>query len=374
MDTKRRTALILLALLCLLLPGCGFLYQEETPAPVPSQPTQTNKPANFRPVPTATPTPAPTPTPRPENQNLLTGEFGLTPEAIGKRPVAVMVNNIFDALPQYGISEADLIFELPVEAGITRLMAVYGDYTQVPQVCSVRSCRYYFPILAAGYDAYYVHWGQDETIATEVLNRLDLDRMDGMADTYGLFYRDQDRAAEGYAYEHTGAFNGPGLMPALIANGVRTDLPVNKSGPFFDFADTPKPPEGAPCTRPQVNFSEAYYSGFEYNAQSDLYYKSHSGSDHRDQRTGQRLAFTNLFLLETEITQRDTVGRVNVDWKSGTGWYVSMGAACPIKWEKDDEYSNLVFYGENGARLRVNPGKSYISFSSPNTTNVPLDS
>ena len=35
--------------------------------------------------------------------------------AIGKRPVAVMVNNVDAALPQYGISAADLIFELPVE-------------------------------------------------------------------------------------------------------------------------------------------------------------------------------------------------------------------------------------------------------------------
>lgn len=370
MDIKRRTALILLALLCLLLPGCGFLYHKETPAPTPGPPTQQKKTTDYRPAAKATPAPVATPTPKPENQNLLTGTFTLRPEAVGKRPVAVMVNNIFDALPQYGISEADLIFELPVEAGITRLMAVYGDYTQVPQVCSVRSCRYYFPILAAGYDAYYVHWGQDETIATEVLNSLEIDRMDGMADTYGLFYRDQNRAAEGFAYEHTGAFNGPGLVPALMGSGVRTDLPVNKSGPFFDFADTAKAPQGSPCTAPQVNFSEAYYSGFAYNAQSDLYYKSHSGNDHRDQHTGKRLAFTNLFLLETEITQRDAVGRVDVDWQGGAGWYVSMGAACPIRWEKDDEYSNLVFYGENGARLRVNPGKSYISFSSPNTTYI----
>lgn len=369
MEKKQRCALALLILLCLMLPGCSFLHRGGENGPTPAPTAQPQK-GGAHAAPKITPTPVVTPTPKPENQNLLTGEFTLLPEAIGKRPVAIMVNNIFDALPQYGISEADLIFEMPVEHGITRLMALYGDYTRVPQVCSVRSCRYYFPILAAGYDAYYVHWGQDETIATEVLNRLDIDRMDGMTDTYGLFYRDQDRAMEGYAYEHTGAFNGPQLVPALAGNGVRTDLPVNKSGPFFDFADTAKAPDGSPCTEPQVVFSESYYSGFEYNAQSQLYYKSHSGSEHRDQRTGKRLAFTNLFLLETEISQRDQVGRVNVDWQSGTGWYVSMGIACPIKWEKDDEYSNLVFYGKNGARLRVNPGKSYISFSSPDTAYI----
>ncbi len=50
-----------------------------------------------------------------------------------KRPVAVMVSNIKAALPQYGIDEADIVYELPVEGGITRLMAIYADFrTFVP--------------------------------------------------------------------------------------------------------------------------------------------------------------------------------------------------------------------------------------------------
>ena len=98
------------------------------------------------------------------HENLLTGNNDLTDEAIGKRPVAVMVNNIPAALPQYGISAADVIFELPVEGNQTRLMALYADYTQVPKVCAIRSCRYYYPAIAKGFDAYYVHWGMDETV------------------------------------------------------------------------------------------------------------------------------------------------------------------------------------------------------------------
>ena len=54
-------------------------------------------------------------------RNPLTGELGYAESAVGKRPVAVMVNNLKGALPQYGIAEADIIYELPVEGGITRL-------------------------------------------------------------------------------------------------------------------------------------------------------------------------------------------------------------------------------------------------------------
>ena len=66
-------------------------------------------------------------------RNPLTGELGYAESAVGKRPVAVMVNNLKGALPQYGIAEADIIYELPVEGGITRLMAVYANYADVPE-------------------------------------------------------------------------------------------------------------------------------------------------------------------------------------------------------------------------------------------------
>ena len=54
----------------------------------------------------------------PANQNLLTGLGDLSEEAIGKRPVAVMVNNVEKAMPQYGIGQADIIFEIPVEGDV----------------------------------------------------------------------------------------------------------------------------------------------------------------------------------------------------------------------------------------------------------------
>ena len=114
-----------------------------------------------------------------DEKNPLTGEYGFNENAVGKRPVAVMVSNIKAALPQYGIDEADIVYELPVEGGITRLMAIYADYTNVPDVCSVRSCRYYYPLIAYGMDAIYCHWGSDKTIALDTLNYLDIDRFDG---------------------------------------------------------------------------------------------------------------------------------------------------------------------------------------------------
>ena len=111
--------------------------------------------------------------------NLLTGLNDLSANAKGKRPVAIMVNNIDASMPQYGISKADVMFEFPVEGGITRLMALYSDYTKVPDVCSVRSARYYFAYFAQSFDAVYLHWGIDKKIAQDKLDELKIDHIDG---------------------------------------------------------------------------------------------------------------------------------------------------------------------------------------------------
>jgi len=171
----------------------------------------------------------------PRNQNLLTGIGDLSEEAIGKRPVAVMVNNIEQALPQYGISQADIIFEIPVEGSITRLMAVYADYTKLPDICPIRSCRYYYPAIAKGFDAFYVHWGSDQSIL-DYVNSLGIDRYDGMANPHGLFSRDKNRRSQGYSMEHTGYFKGTEFAAALEADGKRTDLKEGKEGTAFNFA------------------------------------------------------------------------------------------------------------------------------------------
>ena len=60
-----------------------------------------------------------------------------------KRPMAIMLNNIYDACPQAGIEEAGIVYEAPVEGGLTRLMGIFEDYRGMEKIGSVRSCRDY---------------------------------------------------------------------------------------------------------------------------------------------------------------------------------------------------------------------------------------
>ena len=60
-------------------------------------------------------------------KSYLTGEY-VSPAIGQRRPVAVMLNNIQAAVPQAGIANAGVVYEAPVEGGITRLMGIFEDY------------------------------------------------------------------------------------------------------------------------------------------------------------------------------------------------------------------------------------------------------
>lgn len=321
------------------------------PEPVTSEVSQTEV--------TQEKTEAPTEPVRMTGINPLTGEAGYNEEAEGKRPVAIMVNNLAAALPQYGIEQADIIYELPVEGGITRLMAVYADYTSVPDVCSVRSCRYYYPLICLGMDAIYCHWGSDQTIALDTLNRTGIDHIDGGYEKT-MFYRDPERVGV-YSSEHTGYIKGSELPDKIAEKGFRTDLGTAYKGAVFSFApeDDKTVPSGRAASKVVVNFSSAYYSTFELNSEGQ-YEKLHSGSPHIDQKTGNTLAFDNIFVLQTDIHKRDDGYLMDVALKGGNGYYISNGGAEKITWTKTSEKSPIKVYSSSGDELQVNIGESYI--------------
>lgn len=300
----------------------------------------------------------------PGNINLLTGLPTLTDEAVGKRPVAVMVNNVKAAFPQYGIAEADIIFEIPVEGGSTRFMAMYGDYTQVPKICSIRSCRMYFPEYSEGFDAVYVNWGMSNAIRPYV-NSLNLTHYEGAYNTGNLFARDEERRASGYALEHTGYFDGTRLPEAMEKAGQRTDIEDDKKDTAFQFYEPENvvKPTGDSCIKADIDYGVAEPT-FTYDEASNTYLKQHNGTPQIDGKTGTQLAFTNVIILETDIGQHENGTHRDVRWQNGgTGYYISNGAVQRISWSKNSIESRLRLFDGDGKELTINAGKSYIGIS-----------
>ena len=297
--------------------------------------------------------------------NPLTGIEDMSDKGLGKRPIAISVNNVSPSLPQYGISSSDLIYEFEVEYGLTRLLAFWADYTKVPDLCSVRSSRYFFPVTAMGYDAFYVHWGYyypDQSY----INSLDFDEFEGLNNQANLYGRDQDRLDAGYALEHTSVFYGSKLANELENGSYRLDLKEEKKGKAFKFAETEITASDEECTQVYVDFG-GQDTTLNYNETTKVYEKLHNGNPHKDQATGEQLTFKNIFVLETDITVFNSAGRNTVDWQgdeNSVGYYITNGTIKKIHWEKTSENDYLKFYDENGTEISVNKGKSYITYTS----------
>ena len=137
-------------------------------------------------------TTVPETTAQPKGISMLTGEH-ISEKLAEKRPVAVMYNNIINAIPHSGIDNAGIVYEAPVEGSITRLMALFENYGKLKKIGSVRSCRLYYCYFALEWDAIYCHFGQSK-YALDFLKSDAIDNV-GSFNAESGYYRTSDRVA-----------------------------------------------------------------------------------------------------------------------------------------------------------------------------------
>ena len=134
-----------------------------------------------------------------EITSYLTG-MPVSAEEQNQRPIAVMINNIEQGLPQAGIEQASVIYEAPVEGRITRLMGLFEDWKDIEKIGYVRSSRDYFVYCALEHDAIYCHFGQATPYVGDLLNSDKVDNISGAVagidkPAQEAYYRTDDRKA-----------------------------------------------------------------------------------------------------------------------------------------------------------------------------------
>ncbi len=347
----KRVICLFCALLFLLSAGCGG----EKPGPATPSPL----PVTDSPV---TPEPTPTPTPTPAFYHPLTG-VPCGEDLSGKRPAAVMLNNLKAALPQQGNGQADIIYEVLAEGGITRMLAVYQDPSQLGLIGSVRSARQYYWEIAKGHDAVYIHAGGSPEFY-DTRDRLGLFTVDGVRGYYsgqdaGMFWRDRDRVP-GYHYdfEHSLLTSGEAIAGML----AQRELEEHSAGYSYQaaFADDATPPGGRSALTVTVPFSTYKTGVFLYDEASGSYLVEEYGQPYVDGNDGSQVSVTNLLVLQAVCTVVDDAGRVNVDLSSGKGWFACGGRMIPINWEKGAAENQFRYTTETGAPLTLGRGRSYV--------------
>ncbi len=289
-----------------------------------------------------------------ENKNPLTGE-PMDPALAAQRPVSCMIGNTTDAMPQYGTSDADIIIEAPAEGGLTRLMAIYQDYANLPTIMSVRSCRHYYAYLSNEFEAIYVHYGQ-AIYATEMLKGCDdLNGLDGdLADV--TFFRDSSRKSPHNAY-----INGESIVAGIEKRGYRTEHGEAYEN-RYKFVDADRILENgvdAAVVEPGYSVNKPW---FVYNADTGLYERYQYKAAHVDGANSEQLAFKNVIFQVCDYQVEPDGKYLDVKTASygGTGKYITNGKAIDITWVKEVEDGVGKYYDSDGNELLLNPGKTFV--------------
>ncbi|WP_022779321.1 DUF3048 domain-containing protein [Butyrivibrio sp. AE3009] len=292
----------------------------------------------------------------------LTGE-PISEELKDQRPIAAMVDNEITALPHYGTSEADVVYELMNSTKndrITRLMCVVKDWGSIEQLGSIRSTRPTNILLASEWNAILCHDGGPYHNDAYFANPWAKDHISGYF----------SRVNNGKAREFTEYILKGDMESCIDRFGISaTYTEYANEGSHFNFV-----PYGT-----EVKLDEKYsryYQAYKailpfshngsqlvYNTETGLYEYYEYGERHEDAEDGAPLAFKNVILQKCSFNQLDENGYLiyNCIDSGKNAWYLTGGIAKDITWVKSSETGVTKYYDENGEELAINTGKTYIS-------------
>lgn len=296
----------------------------------------------------------------------------MEPEYERNRPVAVMLNNLKKAQPQLGNSQADIIYEVPAEGGITRMLAVYQTLDGIGTLGSIRSSRPYYIELALGHDALYVHAGGSPEAYQDLKSWKvnNIDGVNGSASQSAVFWRDQERRKT-MDYEHTLVTSGEKIQSFWDSSKYAK---THGDGYTYSQTFTDEPLTGG-ATAEHVKLAyTSYKTGlFDYDAATGRYLVSQYQAPYVDGNTGEQVSAVNLLLLETNISviSGDKEGRLKVRITGeGDGLLCRNGQSVPIHWSRADRNSPFVYTTADGQPLALGRGNSYVCIMDPKTSKV----
>lgn len=306
---------------------------------------------------------------KPKVETLITNPFtGMVVDdekSLLNRPVAVMVNNVKSALPQRGISNADIVYELPVEGEITRLMAVFSDYTKLPDIGSIRSARHDYVELIAPYQPIYLHIGGSPK-GKEAIKEYGVNDIDGLELAGNAFYQDKKRL-QTYAREHTWFSNLECLNNGIQKKKFKTTIEKPIS-PIFSFS---KPQDevmtnneqAQSATKVSVKMSNACTATFDFDTQTGLYKKGQYNQPHIDTNINAAAAVKNVLVMYTDVGLVPNSKNKEINLSKGTGYYISNGKRVEVTFSKPKVTDNLKVMDKSGKEIKINAGQTWICVS-----------
>lgn len=306
-----------------------------------------------------------------------------------RRPLGVAVENSKDARPQSGLSNADVVYEVVAEGGITRFLGIYYCQDANP-VGPVRSARIYFLNLLRGYGAYplYAHVGGancDSTTGSGCANGAPADAL-GTINELGWssyndlnqfnvpfpnYWRDPERLPN-VATEHT-VYTSTEKLWTFAKSRKLTQLDEegekwNEDFTPWEFTDAASADKRGSVGKISFGFWDNNLSDFSvtwtYSKTTNDYSRTNGGKPHLDKNTGKALSATNIVIVmadESPANDGYEGGHLLYDIiGSGDSIVFQNGKAIKGTWKKADEESMMRFYDAAGEEVQFVRGQIFV--------------
>ena len=271
------------------------------------------------------------------------------------RPIAVMIDNHKEALPQGGLNDAYIVYEIIVEGGESRLMALFKG-VNVEKIGPVRSSRHYFLDYALENDAIYVHYGWSPQAQSDI-SSLKVQNINGITESESSFWRVKDKSSP-----HNVATSTEKILSIAERKGYRTTSDAKSVLKYSIDEVELKDGQGAyTVTIPYMSPNVVKY---EYNEETKRYQRYSKGVEEKEWSTGEAITTKNIiitFAKNYTLSDPENKGRQGLS-NVGTlkGYYITNGKAIEITCEKESRSEKTVYKDLEGNEINVNDGNTYI--------------
>ena len=277
------------------------------------------------------------------------------------RPFAVMIDNHSDAWPQAGLNQAYMVYEIIVEGGETRLMALFKG-VDLDKIGPVRSARHYFIDYAMENDAIYVHFGQSPQAQSDI-KKYSIDDINGIAEDGTTFWRVKDKAAP-----HNAVTNTEKLLESAKSKNYRTTS-TEKSVLKY-VVDEVNLEEGLAADKVIIPHSDLQMVTYEYDKENKVYVRHARGEEQTDWDTDELITTKNIiitFCNNYTLSDSENKGRQGLK-NIGTfdGYYITNGRAIQIQCIKNARDEKTIYQDMNGKEIEVNDGNTFVNICPTN--------
>lgn len=286
-----------------------------------------------------------------------------------QRPIAVMYDNNVGYDSHAGLQDSYINYEIIVEGGLTRIMAIFKD-KDVDLIGPVRSSRHYFLDYALESDAIYCHYGWS-TFAESDIKMLKVNNINGLTNE-NAYYRDNTIAKPHNVftdiktlYKEAGDSSYDIETDDWMLLNYSTDEVLLEK---INIEKESEKVEPLVANNISLKYSNNQLTSYVYDSNNKYYLRYMDSKEHIDKTTKEQLHYKNIIVENVENTTLDSYGRQDLGTVgTGSGYYITNGYALPITWSKSSRKEKTEYKYLDGSEIEVNDGNTFIQIVPINT-------